>query len=111
MKLGIPMLIIFSLLWFCFELYILLAGTFGPSSQAAVSIFVTSLYLHGIKRDAISQATCSQVGNFIGSMQTGLAERCYKLAVWTEVIINTFIILLLTIFRTKIANFYASEDI
>ena len=110
MKLGIPMLIIFSLFWFCFELYILLAGTFGPSSQAAVSIFVTSLYFHEIKKDAICQATCSQVGNFIGSMQTGLAERCYKLVVWTEVIINTLIILLLTTFRKQLANFYASDD-
>ena len=99
MKLGIPMLIIYSLFWFCFELYILLAGAFGPSSQAAVSIFVTFLYIHDIKRDAICQAACSQVGNFIGSMQTGLAERCHKLIVWTEVFINIVIILLLTTFR------------
>ena len=110
-KLGIPMMIMYSLFWFCFELYILLAGTLGPSSQASVSIFVTSLYIHEIKRDAICQATCSQVGNSIGSMQTGLAKRCYKLSVWTEIFINTIIILLLVTFREQIANFYASEDI
>ena len=59
LRLGIPMMIAYSLYWFCFELYVLLAGTFSPASQAAVSTFVTLLYFHEGKRDGICQATCS----------------------------------------------------
>ena len=57
------------------------------------------------------QATCAQVGNYVGAMQIGLAEKCYTLIVWTEIFMNTGMTIILTTHRKQIANFYAPEDI
>ena len=43
-------------------------------------------------------------------MSIGLAERCYTLIVWTEMFMNTGMMLILTTHRKQIANFYAPED-
>ena len=75
-----------------------------------MSILITILYLHEGKRDGICQATCSQVGNYIGAMSIGLAERCYTLIVWTEIFMNAGMMLILTTHRRQIANFYAPDD-
>ena len=76
-----------------------------------MSILITLLYLHEGKRDGMCQATCAQVGNYVGAMQIGLAEKCYTLIVWTEIFINAVMILILTTCRKQIAEFYASEDL
>ena len=76
-----------------------------------MSILITLLYLHEGKRDGMCQATCAQVGNYVGAMQIGLAEKCYTLIVWTEIFMNTGMTIILTTLRKQIANFYAPEDI
>ena len=72
-KLAIPAVIIFSLFWFCFELYVVIAGTFGPANQAAASIFMSFLYLHETKKESFAQGSCAQIGNLIGAMRANIA--------------------------------------
>ena len=50
------------------------------------------------------------MGNLIGAMSIGLAEKCYTLIARTEIVMNIALTVFLTTNRKQIANFYAPED-
>ena len=85
--------------WFCFELYVLLAGTFSPASLASASILMNMFYFHEAKKQSFFEATCALVGNRIGAMRPVLAKRCYRIITWSELIINANIVYVFIAFR------------
>ena len=110
LRLAIPSVIFYAAFWFCFEIYVLVAGNLSPANQACTSIALSIIVVLDTILEGGIQGTCAIVGGEIAKMRISFAKRSYRVILMLEIAINLFIVALLTLFRKQIAHFYAPKD-
>ena len=110
LSLAVPSAIAFSATWFCFEIYVLIAGNLSAANQACTSIAISIIVIHDIIREGGIQGTCAYIGGEIATMRINFAKRSYRVIVWLEFAMNFIFVTLLTTNRKQIAHMYAPND-
>ena len=99
LRLAIPSVIFYAAFWFCFEIYVLVAGNLSPANQACTSIALSIIVILDTILEGCIQGTCAIVGGEIAKMRISFAKRSYRIILLLELAINLSIVTLLTLFR------------
>ena len=99
LRLAIPSVIFYAAFWFCFEIYVLVAGNLSPANQACTSIALSIIVILDTILEGAIQGTCAIVGGEIAKMRISFAKRSYRVILLLELAINLSIVTLLTLFR------------
>lgn len=110
LKIGIPGALMLCFEWWCFELLAIFSGLISVEALAAEVVVVNLVTFIFMIPLGTSYAASALTGYFLGEGKIEEAKRYSRLAIVFNVIITSFVVLLVGTFQTSISNIFTQEE-